>query len=417
MKYDWNREYIKVKKDNTTGMWHVDGVLPHRDKNGKRKRARKRFTTEIQADKWAEMQRDKGEAYLTSGSLRRTRLREVEESDAISALNLLSAKYGEGTKKLTEAVLFYIEKFDSVNKNVLVSDAIKSYLANPKLVRASKDHQFQFKRRLVRFELYIDDSSTLDDIESQYMEDWIYDEMKNVSDTERRNEYACLHAFFNWCLKKEMCVKNPLTKVDKPDATERVPEALNISEVETLLSWAEKIDAGSMVPFFALGIFAAIRPEEINRLDWADFNWDDKVVTIDGKGAKRRSIDLPDTCVEWVKPYALKSGSVSPTNVRKLYDFIRALSGYRISKRSLYGLDKEGYDELVADSGNESRPRWINDAMRHTGITYYQKIIQNVGKVAEWAGNSVSVIHSHYRAVKGVTDKTTKQFWAIKPTQ
>ena len=55
--------------------------------------------------------------------------------------------------------------------------------------------------------------------------------------------------------------------------------------------------------------------------------------------------------------------------------------------------------------------------MRHTGITYYQKLKQNVGQVADWAGNSVSVIHSHYRAVKGVTDKTNKQFWAIKPTQ
>lgn len=417
MKHDWNREYIKVEKCNTTGKWHCDGVLPHRDKNGKRKRARKRFTTKEQADRWADEQRDKGEAYLYSGAVRRTRLTDIEENDAINAINLLNAKFGSNKKNLTEAVIFYMSQFESVNKNTLVTDAIKSYLSNPKLVRTSKDHQFQFKRRLTRFEIYIDDEATLDDIESQYMEDWIYDEMKDVNDTERRNEYACLHAFYNWCFKKELCFKNPLTKVDKPNAEERVPESLSIPEVESLMSWAEKVDAGSMVPFFALGIFAAIRPEEINRLHWEDFNWDENIVSIDGKGAKRRSIDLPDTCVEWVKPYALKQGSVSPVNVRKLYDFIRALSGYRISKRSLYGLDKEGYDALVADSGNESRPRWINDAMRHTGITYYQKVMQNVGKVADWAGNSVAVIHSHYRAVKGVTDKTSKQFWAIKPTQ
>ena len=184
MKHDWNREYIKVEKCNTTGKWHCDGVLPHRDKNGKRKRARKRFTTKEQADRWADEQRDKGEAYLYSGAVRRTRLTDIEENDAINAINLLNAKFGSNKKNLTEAVIFYMSQFESVNKNTLVTDAIKSYLSNPKLVRTSKDHQFQFKRRLTRFEIYIDDEATLDDIESQYMEDWIYDEMKDVNDSE-----------------------------------------------------------------------------------------------------------------------------------------------------------------------------------------------------------------------------------------
>jgi len=416
MKDSWNREYIKVNRDGTTGKWHVDGVLPHRDKNGKRKRCRKRFDTQAQADRYAESQRDLGEHYLTSGQTRRTRLTEIEEADAINAIKLIEQKFkGEG-RTLTDSALFFIDQFSNFDKNVKLGDAIAAYLTNPKLVKKSEAHKKQFRRRLVRFEKAYGSEVTLDSFSAEDIEDWIYDDLKDVSDTERRNEYACIHAFFNWCLKKNKVIRNVVSVVDKPDATERVPQALSIPEVETLFEWAQKIDAGSTVPFFALATFAAIRPSEVLRLKWEDFNWDQNVIAVDGKGKRRRSVDLPKTCVKWLKPYIVEEGDVAPQNIRKLFDLVRALAGYRLRKKALYGVDKEGYDELVENCDSDDRPKWINDVLRHTGITYYQKQIQHIGKVAAWAGNSVSVIDSHYRAVTGVTDKTNKQFWALKPS-
>ena len=147
MKHDWNREYIKVEKSNTTGKWHVDGVCHIEIKTASVNVLEKGSPPRKQADRWADEQRDKGEQYLLSGAIRKTRLSDLEEVDAINAINLLAAKFGANTKSLTDAAIFYMTQFESVNKNTLVSDAIKMYLSNPKLVRTSKDHQFQFKRK------------------------------------------------------------------------------------------------------------------------------------------------------------------------------------------------------------------------------------------------------------------------------
>jgi hypothetical protein len=48
--------------------------------------------------------------------------------------------------------------------------------------------------------------------------------------------------------------------------------------------------------------------------------------------------------------------------------------------------------------------------MRHTGITYYHRLINDKNQVASWAGNSPQIIDSNYRAVDGVTASTCKKF-------
>ena len=63
----------------------------------------------------------------------------------------------------------------------------------------------------------------------------------------------------------------------------------------------------------------------------------------------------------------------------------------------------------------QPRPEWVRDVMRHTGITYYHKLINDKNQVASWAGNSPQIIDSNYRAVEGVTAGTCKKFWEILP--
>ena len=68
-------------------------------------------------------------------------------------------------------------------------------------------------------------------------------------------------------------------------------------------------------------------------------------MVIDGKGARRRSVDIPDTCVKWIEPYALEDGPVAPANAKKLFNLVRALAGFRIASTSLDSLDKESFEE------------------------------------------------------------------------
>ena len=109
-------------------------------------------------------------------------------------------------------------------------------------------------------------------------------------------------------MKKDWLLKNPVSKVDKPNPEKLEPVALKIPEVEKLMKVAEEVDAGSMIPYFALAIFGAVRPSEILRLKWEKFVWDDArpCFVVDGKGKRRRSVEMHETCIKWINHCCLK---------------------------------------------------------------------------------------------------------------
>ena len=67
---------------------------------------------------------------------------------------------------------------------------------------------------------------------------------------------------------------------------QRVPGPLDtIDEIEILFTHALDKHA----PYLAIGCFAGIRTEEIKRLVWEDFDWEDKVIRIEAKKAKTKA--------------------------------------------------------------------------------------------------------------------------------
>lgn len=418
MKHQWNTNCIKIAKnsDGPKVYWQVAGMLPHRDSKGKRLRIRKRFESKAAATHYADTQRDRGVRYLASGEIRTTRLHPDEENDAIAAIKLIQSKSPGAT--LMDAALVYINHVEKVKERITIDNAIENWIKNPAFTRNSDVHQYQFTRRINFFAKHFDGAMKLDEITADQIEEFIHDENRDVSDKERLNQYACVHAFFSFSKKKKWVAENTCTEVAKPKPDGVDPIALSIPEVKKLMEVAQEVDAESMVPYFALALFSAIRPSEILRLDWSKFVWDDEkpCVVIDGKGKRRRSVELHETCIKWVKPYALEEGSVSPPNARKLFNFVRALAGYRIAASQLEGVDKEGFEDRLQGHDSDERPEWVRDVMRHTGITYFLKERNDKHYVSSWAGNSPQVIDSNYRAVDGVTASTCKQFWNILPS-
>ena len=418
MKNQWNTDYIKITKNNDGPKvyWQVAGMLPHRDAKGKRLRIRKRFDSKAKAISYADDQKDRGMRYLASGETRQTRLHPHEENDAIAAIKLIQSKSPKST--LMDAALLFVNHVEKVKERINIDDAIENWITNPAFTSNSDVHQYQFTRRIKFFGKHFDGNLKIDEVTADQIEEFIHDENRDVSDKERLNQYACVHAFFGFAKKKKWVADNTCTEVAKPKPDGVDPVALSIPEVKKLMKLAEQVDAGSMVPYFALATFSAIRPSEILRLDWSKFVWDDDkpCVVIDGKGKRRRSVELHETCIKWVKPYALKQGEVAPANARKLFNFIRALAGYRIAASQLEGVDKEGFDNELKGHDDTQRPEWVRDVMRHTGITYFLKERNDKHYVSSWAGNSPQVIDSNYRAVDGVTASTCKQFWNILPS-
>ncbi|MDC0157294.1 site-specific integrase [Verrucomicrobia bacterium] len=415
---------------------------------------RKRFETRIQAELYCnELDR----LYLndrSGGTTRLTKLSIEQENEHLRCLEVLN-RIEQQNPTLLEAVTFYQQNYKGETfERVTFDDALEAYL------KEISGNTYKYRRgvrgRLIRFrDAWKDEKTFVHEFTRHDLKEWIYSEKgdkrcpwdfkrgklaKNggvVSGAERRNEYSMLSGFFNFCyLDLEATPERIIEKVSKPQQQKRVPEAYTPEQAEKIIKAAIKLEeliaAGGpstgkkpdpetkVVPYFALGLFSAIRPEEIKRLDWSDFCWNEsgKVeVTIAGKGksgtVQYRTITVPETCVEWIKPYRKDEGPVVPQKNIKNVQRVFAIAGYLAPKTSI---PAKAWPELYALTGDpqaEGKVLPIHDGLRHSGVTYRLKVVEDDRKVGLWAGHNAEVQHSHYRAL--ATEGQAQAYWKILP--
>lgn len=423
MKQDWDISYIKLPKyDPNIKRWIVYGVLPKRDANGKRERLRKQFKNQDAAEAFMKAQRDEWHVWHLQGNVRNVKISVKDELEAFTAIGILSKVFPEDTPTLTEVANYYVSHFSKPMSAISINDAVARFHKWDGLTDNSEDHVAQFKRRSTRFAKAFD-GLKLKEIDKQTIQNW-KDQLveDDKSKTEIKNELTCLNRFFNFCIEEEWIVVNPVAKVRKPKTKPPRIEIYTNDQIKQLLQCASEVAGGELVPYFALGAFCAIRPHELTRLDWADVNLTTKLCLIDGKTGEDRSVEIPDNCIEWLKPYSRKGGLIAESkNLRKRLNLIYGLAGFHREVHDIGsgrggGFIQAEYANRLGDVNDQSRPPVIKDGLRKTGITWmsqYKK--KNLYWVAEWAGNSPKIIKKHYLAVRGVTPDKMEEFYDIKP--
>ena len=203
-----------------------------------------------------------------------------------------------------------------------------------------------------------------------------------------------LCAFFSWCAEtpREWIKTNPAAtdKVKRESLSKREVLIYQPDEVKRLLAAAPD----DLLPFFAFGFFAGIRPQELKRLEWSHLNLEEKAIVLPAnltKTATRRVITVDPTLSAWLNWYiskhGIQQGLVTPTtNLRKRLDAIRA----------------------AAKVTN------IQDGMRHSYASYWLAVNKDEHRLRENLGHrSSDELWDHYH--KATTEKEAKQFWAIAP--
>ena len=158
----------------------------------------------------------------------------------------------------------------------------------------------------------------------------------------------------------------------------------------------EATDDGAFVPYFALALFAGIRPQfpsgELGKLAllgkdiWKHIDLRNKVIRINpeiSKTGEYRTIDIQPNLKSWLQPYARKKAPIHCPNFERGYKKIR----------KHFGLG--------------------HDVLRHSFISYHCAQFQSVGGSALQAGNSEAVIRKHYLDLKSTEE--ADQFWKIVP--
>jgi len=202
-----------------------------------------------------------------------------------------------------------------------------------------------------------------------------------------------LGTFFKFAYQHDWIAANPVDKIPRTRMPRRRASAdtLPVAKVRELMAFVETYRGGELATFYALCLFAGIRPclrnGEIAKLKPEHIRLDDGTILITPEVSKvheKRIITLQPNLAAWLRAYPLENHPIIPSK------HIRNTRA-EISKR--FAL--------------------THDVLRHTFISMFVAKFRSLGEAALQAGNSETIIRKHYLDLKGKEE--AEQFFGILP--
>ena len=383
--------------------WRLSGTL-----NGKRVRENFKTRSDAVAKRQeCEIERLNG---VSEGQTVWTTLTLDQNQDAIAAISVL--KRAKFAKSLTFAANYLIEHYREAENAASVEDVTRAYMESRAMdetrglitlrqYKAINAEMNTFKKVFAERTI---DTINSDDVKD-YLEGKLPEARNAVSLKTWNNRRGFLSTFFKHCLHCKQVSENPVVYVSqfKIQHSRGTAETLSAKRATEFMRWLEGYQGqqnkngdwwgkpGCMVPYFALTLFAGIRPDystgEMAKLKDEHVRFDTGVIFIEPEVSKvheKRSIRIQPNLRRWLEKYPLDEFPVLPK--RRFKHMFR-----------------------------EIRKHWDlpQDVMRHTFISMTVGAFRSVGDAALQAGNSEAVIRKHYLDLKSVEEADT--FWAIIP--
>ncbi len=139
------------------------------------------------------------------------------------------------------------------------------------------------------------------------------------------NRRGILFTFFKFAFCQDWVTANPLEKVPHLRVAHRRGSAKTLSAEQSakLMQHVEQIDGGTLVPFFALALFAGIRPcvrtGEILKLKPEHVRLDTGVILIEPEVSKvrmKRSVEIQPNLAAWLRAYPLDRFPIIAPNLQ-----------------------------------------------------------------------------------------------------
>ena len=206
------------------------------------------------------------------------------------------------------------------------------------------------------------------------------------------NRRGILSTFLKFAFHRGWIVENPIVRVPHHRIRRKrgSPETMTAAQAAKFMEDMEGFEGGRWVPYFALCLFAGIRPGvpngEITRLKPADVKLETGLISISSEVSKvrePRKITIHPNLAAWLRAYPLDEIRLIPADGHK--------RRHRISQR--FGL--------------------AHDVLRRTYISMFVAKYRSIGEAAIQAGNSESIIRRHYLDLKSAEEG--EKFFGILP--
>ncbi len=202
-----------------------------------------------------------------------------------------------------------------------------------------------------------------------------------------------IRAAFNFGIKQKWATANPVEDVEFTKLKKKPVQKLTPAQVIALMEAAEA--QPDLLPYHALGLFAGIRPYELQLLSWEQINVADRHIEIlpeVSKTEKRRIVEMEPNLRAWITRYVQLGGTMKGkvTPLKALRDRLREL-------REAAGVTK-----------------WVQDIMRHSYASYHLAHFQKIDPLTLNMGHEdPEMLFEFYNAA--ATKKDAAAFWKIKP--
>jgi len=192
---------------------------------------------------------------------------------------------------------------------------------------------------------------------------------------------------------------NPLDGVKKRKVPKNRKTIWTLEQIEAVLmkAWNDDRD---MLPYFAIGVFAGLRPEsELTKLKWENISWENGHIVVaeefDNKTGVKRFVPLNDNLRAWLEPWRAV-GATGP--------ILPPCNLYKRRRKTTGG---------IAPTGKGAD----NDVMRHTYGSYMDAATgHDRNGIKEWMGHTdFQTFEQNYR--DACTPEQGKAFLEILPPQ
>ena len=356
--------------------WRVS-VPPKMSESGNRER--RFFAKKKEAETFIQQTRTRvgNEGTATHG------LTSVQREAAAAAFKLLG---DAPPSHLIDVVRAYLEIKKKQEKSRTFEELRVAFLKAK--AKRSEPYQRQMRAAFAKFE-------KLNELNLTTIEPFqIEDSLKGTPPSALNGHLRVAKAAFFFAIKKGWLTVNPVKRVDFEEIDRDEVQVLNNDQVEALLNACIKLDS-ELLPYHLFGIFAGIRPKELERMEWKDVRLEEHHILLPKgvtKGNYRRVIDIEDALVGWLEWFVGKhgeqTGSVTPdTNLRRRLRAVRHSAGVT---------------------------EWVQDVMRHTYASNWLAKYESRDRLRANMGHRTSeILLNHYH--QAIPRKEAEKFWSLRP--
>jgi|ERR1700733_6241016 len=205
-----------------------------------------------------------------------------------------------------------------------------------------------------------------------------YLKSKETSPQTKKNNLRYMQNFFNWAIKKKLHNENPaeywLTQIVIPKKTIGFYSVEQCKEIMKIVMKPENKD---ILAYYALGLFAGIRPDELEKMTWKNILFETKEIFISSDISKTkadRQFEMSPTLFTWLNYCKDIRPLIPKKNLRR-------------SKNKVMG--KISFSAIA-------------DGLRHTFATFHFAENRNYEKLRSIMGNSPNIIEKHYKGIISV---------------